>query len=609
MVATAAWAAPHDFQTTLELLASRSIFPEIENPHSVKDRYKFLCPLPGHGGDSDPSFWVHSDGIRWKCFPCGEGGGPRKLIDLLGGDLIPQLPKAPKPPKKPAAKKQERPTSCTLTQLAKAKGLPIEHLQGMDWYDTKWYGIPALAMLYPNGSLRYRVGLTGKNRFRWREGSTPGLYGVERLREIDKTVLVVEGETDTAAATYLGFPTVGVPGVDAWKPAWAKELEGRDVVLWQEPDKGGETLVDKMGRDIPRLRVIEAPPGIKDICELLDQAGDGAGDMLQDLMDEAQPYHQAPEPEEDVGNTERRFILSFRITDIRSQSQLWEAMKDYFPLYRGMKPWTVAVAMYNHSEGKGLVPEFPSNGWGNAANAQLKRQRLGFNMLPRMNGPQVYALRLPFDDWSPKSHEAISRRISRAIDKAGDDDLGWVWFNNALDRGYYLYLTSVPGVSGFEPVEGGIEPVLVDALRAIHPPDKEERGRFRPYGGSDNWASGVEGTGEEDKDKWQIVAVSDGPADFVQVEAECIAAGIRYEYTKPYWRQQIGPGLEIRMPFGEFMQLCSSLGYSPTRAGRAGLADSGEDDGEGEERVKAFAATIDASNPHAWDDEIIEGVL
>jgi hypothetical protein len=284
-------------------------------------------------------------------------------------------------------------------------------------------------------------------------------------------------------------------------------------------------------------------------------------------------------------------------------------MKAYFPLRPGMKPWTVARPMYNHSDGKGLIAEFPSNGWGNPANAQLKRQRLGFNMLPRMNGPQVYALRLSFDDWSPQVHEAISRRISRAIDKVGDDDLGWVWFNNALDRGYYLYLTSAPGVSGFEPVEGGIEPVLVDALKAIHPPGKEEPGRFRPYGGSDNWASRVEGTGEEDKDKWQIVAVSDGRADFVQVEAECIAAGVRYEYTKPYWRQQIGPGLEMRMPFGEFMKLCTSLGYSATRAGRLGLADSGEDDGEGEERVKAFAATIDMSNPDAWDHEIIEGVL
>lgn len=81
---------PQSPKTTLELLADRSIFPDVENSRSIKDRYKFRCPLPGHGGDTDPSFWVHSDGIRWKCFPCGEGGGPGKLIELLDGDLIDQ---------------------------------------------------------------------------------------------------------------------------------------------------------------------------------------------------------------------------------------------------------------------------------------------------------------------------------------------------------------------------------------------------------------------------------------------------------------------------------------------------------------------------------------
>jgi hypothetical protein len=38
--------------TSLDLLAERSIFPNIENPRSVKDRYQFLCPLPGHEGNT-----------------------------------------------------------------------------------------------------------------------------------------------------------------------------------------------------------------------------------------------------------------------------------------------------------------------------------------------------------------------------------------------------------------------------------------------------------------------------------------------------------------------------------------------------------------------------
>jgi hypothetical protein len=568
----------HDGPTTLEILAERGHFPVKEQPHKPKEAYLLHCPFHS---DSHPSFTVHEDKIQWHCWTCG-GGGPRKLREMLGGGLIPPMPRLPKAPKPAVKKVKERPSGCTLPPLVAAKSLPLDFLKSvMGWFNTDWYGTPVVGIDYGDGSLRYRAGLTGKDRFRWRKGSTPCLYWIDHLPEDAEYVLVVEGETDAAAATLLGIPAVGVPGVDTWKTEWSSKLAGRDVVLWQEPDEAGENLVAAMAEDIPGLRVIQAPPGIKDVCELLDQAGDGAGDMLRELMDDAQPYHQPLPGKADVGNDvsnrERKKKDSFPITDIRSQSQLWEAMKAYFPLHPGMKPWTVARAMYNHNDGKGLVAEFPSNGWGNPANAQLKRQRLGFNMLPRVNGPQIYELRQPFDDWDPQVHEAISRRINRAIDKAGDDaDYGWVWFNNALDRGYYLYLTSVPGVSGFEPVEGDIEPVLIDALKAIHPPDKGEPGRFRPYGGSDNWTSRVEGTGEEDKDKWDIAAVSDSPADFVQVEAECIAASIRYEYTKPYWRQQIGPGLEMRMPFEEFMQLCSSLGYSPTRAGRLGLTDFGE---------------------------------
>jgi hypothetical protein len=195
-------------------------------------------------------------------------------------------------------------------------------------------------------------------------------------------------------------------------------------------------------------------------------------------------------------------------------------------------------------------------------------------MLPRMNGPQLSLLKVPCDDWSPKVHKKIATRIRRAIGKAGEAvSYGWCWFDNAVRRGYVLYLTSAPGVSGFAPVAGVIEPVLVDALKAIHPPGKAASGRFRPYGGSDNWTSRVEGTGEKDRDKWEIVAVSDRPADFVQAEAECVAAGVRVEYVKPYWRQQIGSGLEMRMPFEAFMQLCISLGYSATQAGRLGLME------------------------------------
>jgi hypothetical protein len=247
---------------------------------------------------------------------------------------------------------------CSLAGLAEAKGLPIEHLRQLGWRDSNWYGTPAISIPYPNG-LRYRVGLTGKNRFRWKEGSSLSLYGADRLQDLSGgIVLLVEGESDTAAGTLMGIPTAGVPGVGTWETEWAKALEGRTVYIWQEPDDGGHNLINRVAQDIPDLRVIQAPPGIKDLCELLDQAGSGAGDMLRELMGEAQPYWPIPDEEESVPNKERNNKLLFRIRD---RSALWKSAKQIFPLSSGTKPWIVARMFYNHRDGKALLCDFVSN--------------------------------------------------------------------------------------------------------------------------------------------------------------------------------------------------------------------------------------------------------
>jgi hypothetical protein len=196
-------------------------------------------------------------------------------------------------------------------------------------------------------------------------------------------------------------------------------------------------------------------------------------------------------------------------------------------------------------------------------------------MLPRINGRQLYAHRRAADDWSDKAHEALEKRIERAIKKADDPKLGRLWFNNALKRGYYLYLTNVPGLPEFEPVED-VEATLVDALKAIDPPASGAPGRFRPYGGSNNWTSKVENTGEEDRDEWEVLAVADKETDFVQIEVECIASGAEYEFVKPFWRSQVGDGLKSKMPLDEAVRMASVLGYHLTKRGRAILNGSKE---------------------------------
>ena len=92
-----------------------------------------------------------------------------------------------------------------------------------------------------------------------------------------------------------------------------------------------------------------------------------------------------------------------------------------------------------------------------------------------------------------------------------------------------------------------MRPVLIDALKSIHPPGRDDReGRFRPYGGSQNWVGKAEDNGEEDAERWEIIAVAQGPTDFVGVEAECVVSGVDTEYQPPFWRGQPHHGLAMR---------------------------------------------------------------
>ena len=109
-----------------------------------------------------------------------------------------------------------------------------------------------------------------------------------------------------------------------------------------------------------------------------------------------------------------------------------------------------------------------------------------------------------------------------------------------------FYLTSAPGLAGFEPVDD-VRPILIDALKSIDPPDRDEgEGRFHPYGGSQNWKVKAEDTGEEDAGRWEIIAVANGPTDFVGVGAECVVSGVHTEFQAPFWRAQPYHGLEMR---------------------------------------------------------------
>jgi hypothetical protein len=183
-------------------------------------------------------------------------------------------------------------TGVTLHDLCSAKRLPREFLEDLGVREVRVGGRPAVVVPYFDAdghevAVRLRIGLQG-DRFRWRTGSKPTLYGLWRLQEVRESgwVFLVEGESDAWTCWLHGIPALGVPGKSTWRTELAQHLAGLDVILWCEPD--ALDLVERVARDVPDLRVIEAPAGTKDLSEA-HVRGEDVRALVDRLTHEAEP--------------------------------------------------------------------------------------------------------------------------------------------------------------------------------------------------------------------------------------------------------------------------------------------------------------------------------
>ncbi|MGI8911245.1 MAG: hypothetical protein ACR2JR_11935 [Rubrobacteraceae bacterium] len=171
---------------------------------------------------------------------------------------------------------------CTLEAYAEAKELSVEFLRELGLSTITYMGRKAVRMPYlaedgGERAVRFRLALEktegGDNRFRWRKGSKPALYGLWRIGRVREAgyVALVEGESDCHTLWHRGIEALGVPGAANWKEEWSACLDGVEKVYAViEPDAGGETLRKKLTTSPAlqdRLRLVELT-GAKDVSEL-----------------------------------------------------------------------------------------------------------------------------------------------------------------------------------------------------------------------------------------------------------------------------------------------------------------------------------------------------
>jgi hypothetical protein len=231
----------------------------IKNAKITGDRILGKCPF--HDDNKD-SFTADIRTGKCHCF-CGCIDGNfvtfwAKLNNIDTKEAYKQIllkygkTQEPKP-------KEERNSleSLTLQEYALQKRLPEDFLKnvcrvetGKDRNGTQFLKVPyydETGLKAPVFRKRY-----AHKEFRWSFGSSGKLtlYGLWRLKAVRDggSVCLVEGESDTQTMWYLSFPTFGVPGASNFKAPMISALDGLEVYIHKEPDKGGDTFVEKVCR-------------------------------------------------------------------------------------------------------------------------------------------------------------------------------------------------------------------------------------------------------------------------------------------------------------------------------------------------------------------------
>ena len=203
------------------------------------------------------------------------GSRPPTLFDRVGGGEHPlQQPRnrattrpdrrSQASPGRDAASGAPRSTGLTLDDYASAKGLPVDFLKSLGLSQFTYDGKPAVRIPYfgtggEEIAVRFRIGLEG-DRFRWKSGTKPCLYGLNRLADARKRRewwFWLKGNPTAIPSGSMEFlrsasqvPRIGV------RSAMRRHLEGIETIyVVIEPDRGGDAVRQWLSRSTIRHRV------------------------------------------------------------------------------------------------------------------------------------------------------------------------------------------------------------------------------------------------------------------------------------------------------------------------------------------------------------------
>jgi len=174
-----------------------------------------------------------------------------------------------------------QPLGLTLEQYAAVTALPVDFVRECGLSDMVLAGRSAVRIPYLGPSreelaVRFRIALDG-DCFRWKSGSKPCLYGLNRFGDTQaaRDVVLVEGEANVHTLWHHGIPAVGLPGVIDWREDRdAKCFNGVETIYIVVGAGKSEQVRKWLGQSAIRARakLLELPADLS-AMHITDSAG------------------------------------------------------------------------------------------------------------------------------------------------------------------------------------------------------------------------------------------------------------------------------------------------------------------------------------------------
>jgi DNA primase len=148
-------------------------------------------------------------------------------------------------------------------------GTVTDPINGHEMYDG-WISIPYITALEMCVGFKFRRLDDGKPKYGSPVGQKSHLFNVKDTLSMSPHIVVCEGELDTVITSgVLGIPAVGIPGVQAWKPHFAKLFTGYDTVfivgdndIKEDGTNPGAEFSKRVASEILNSVIVTLPPGM-----------------------------------------------------------------------------------------------------------------------------------------------------------------------------------------------------------------------------------------------------------------------------------------------------------------------------------------------------------